>query len=83
MANDYRRGNKDYCEPTYDDPKMLDVIGRSECKKHKAGLFDPCWKLEGVITDFFAVCNTRARKAGFTGKITPTALNLKHRKAAS
>lgn len=63
---------------TFDQPKMDLVLERSMCPKHRAKIGDPCW---GIITDeglgLGAVCNNRAKKAGFVGRISPSSLSTK------
>lgn len=75
MAYDRRRNSQKYCEPTFES-KIGTVIGATDCRKHDAEELVPCW----IIADQFgAVCNSRARRAGFHGKISPVSLNLSNR----
>lgn len=65
----------DYDEPTtrtYVD----DVIKRTRCPRHHAESGKPCWVLIGHQTGetLRGVCNTRSRKAGFKGFISPESL---------
>ena len=72
--------NNDFAEPTF-DRRLSDVFDRVECKKHGAIKGLPCWLImKGSGFGYFAAaCNSRLRKAGMAGRISPQALNLKHR----
>jgi len=81
MAYDRRRNSEKYCEPTF-DRKIYDVVAGTDCKKHGATEVDPCWVIDpgnGAGGFRWAVCNSRARRAGFHGKISPTSLNINNR----
>ena len=63
---------------TFNDPKMYKVIERTVCKKHNADIGDACWPIIAHDSDILsAVCNTRAKKAGFVGQIKASSLNAK------
>lgn len=80
MAYDRRRNSEKYCEPTFGNFKMDDILRTTDCRKHKASHDQPCWHLFRVTGSVvFAVCNSRARRAGFHGKISPTSLNIHNR----
>lgn len=56
---------------------VVAVTERQECKKHSASIGWPCWGIiqaDGLYMN--AVCNTRARKAGFNHPIRPESLRL-------
>lgn len=56
---------------------VVAVTEREECKKHSASIGWPCWGIiqaDGLYMN--AVCNTRARKAGFNHPIRPESLRL-------
>ncbi len=53
------------------------VVTREPCGKHRAHRGTPCWILEGVSGFLLqGVCNKRARKAGFTHRISDKSLRL-------
>lgn len=66
--------------PTTD--RYLDrIIDETSCKKHEAEAGDPCWgvaELSGLGRG--AVCNSRAKKAGFNHPISIHALRLNRQK---
>ena len=54
------------------------VIDRSACKKHKASVDTPCWVVETAKGDWLrGVCNKRAIKAGYNGKISRSSLRVR------
>lgn len=65
----------------YDNPTselfMELVLERGGCTKHNASIGTPCWLIEmssaGVLG---AICNKRARAAGFDHKISPKSLSM-------
>lgn len=57
------------------DTKINDIVGRSDCTKHKAIPGMACWNIHtssGRV--LLGICNKRARKAGFFGQITDKSL---------
>jgi hypothetical protein len=64
-------------EYTY-DTRYLDLITtRVRCDRHQAGTLDPCWTLpNGAI----AICNRRAIRAGFVGRIKQSSLSFRSNK---
>lgn len=59
---------------------MKDVIHRQPCKRHDADKGDPCWLLSKEGFQLGAICNWRAKKAGFNHKIDERSLRLNRRK---
>lgn len=57
------------------------VVNTTVCGQHKAGKHVACWSINsGSPTgpdQLLAVCGRRIRKAGYNGKISSTALQLK------
>lgn len=71
----------DFAEPTF-DRHLPNVLETTTCNKHGAEKGHACWEIgrgENGFLNFAAACNSRARKAGMVGKISPQSLNLKHR----
>lgn len=59
------------------DAKIDTIIERTYCKRHMAYEGEPCFEIHGETSlhnGFRGVCNTRARKAGFTGRIKRSSL---------
>lgn len=57
------------------------ILERKACQKHEASVGDPCWGI--VQSDGLgrgAVCNRRAKAAGFNNPIRPESLRL-HRQS--
>jgi hypothetical protein len=58
------------------DRFMETVTHRVPCKRHQKEAGFPCWH---IVSDgrnaMFAVCNWRAKKAGFNGKISGKSLS--------
>lgn len=57
------------------EPRIPDVLDRSACAKHNAEFYNPCWtiwKLDGGKSP--AVCNSRAKRAGFDAPISPASM---------
>lgn len=53
------------------------ILDRRPCPKHKAAIGEPCWVLERSLRGgALAVCNRRARAAGFNHPIDPKSLRL-------
>jgi pyrimidine deaminase RibD-like protein len=54
------------------------VVTREPCDRHGKETGFPCWFLTGAGGNrvLFGVCNSRAKKAGFVGKISPTARQM-------
>lgn len=53
------------------------VVDREPCGKHQAHKGTPCWQIiqsDGMGTG--AICNKRARKAGFNHRISEKSLRL-------
>lgn len=56
---------------------VVAVTERQECKKHRASIGWPCWGIiqaDGIYMN--AVCNKRAKAAGFNHPIRPESLRL-------
>ncbi len=59
---------------------MEDVIDRQPCKRHDADKGLPCWHLpDSTGFGLGAICNWRAKKAGFNNKIDERSLRLNRR----
>lgn len=57
------------------------IINETWCNKHKASIGAPCWgmpELSGLGRS--AVCNSRAKKAGFNNKISEGSLRRGNRR---
>ena len=51
------------------------VIARQACKKHKREVDQPCYTMFSARGKLLmGICNTRAKAAGFVGKISPGSL---------
>lgn len=71
-------------KPNNDGKRIVDVVDRVVCKKHKAEMGTPCWLIYPDIRGSEktrAVCGSRIKAAGFVGQISETAVQTK-RKAA-
>lgn len=61
---------------TIDHPDIPTVLENRGCLPHGVHRGEPCWQIyqsNGNILG--AICNRRARLAGFTGKISPESLS--------
>lgn len=63
------------------DRKMDGILTGTDCKKHEKPTGMPCFNLlsgngKGIL---FGICNTRAKRAGFVGKINPQSLQKSKR----
>lgn len=61
-----------------DGEHIDDIIDSTSCVKHKASKGNPCFTIRydnGKGEDGPCICNSRAKKAGFDGKIHPTSLS--------
>lgn len=47
------------------------IISLQDCYRHRSEIGEPCWIIDSQHGTLQAICNTRARKAGATGEITP------------
>lgn len=57
------------------------IINRTGCTKHNKNEGYPCWSIETKTEEHKpAVCNSRAKKAGFVGTIKPESLRTTSRK---
>lgn len=58
-----------------DRPRIPEVMARETCKVHRAEKNQPCWWL-WLLSDrkTEAICNARAKRAGFNAEITPTSM---------
>lgn len=82
MAYDRRRNSEKYTEPTIGNEKIRQIASAKACDKHGAHHGKPCWWIPAGSTAiglYAAVCNSRARRAGFHGKISPISLNVHNR----
>lgn len=54
---------------------ISDVLTRKACSKHEAEQGKPCWRIITSDTGEFlnAICNNRARRAGYKAKVSYTA----------
>lgn len=53
------------------------ILNRNSCGKHKADLGNPCWWIEDSFGfSKMAICNKRAKKAGFSSQINDKSLHL-------
>ena len=48
------------------------VLERETCRKHKADIGQPC----GWMGPYRAICNARAKRAGFNAPVRPESLRL-------
>lgn len=58
------------------------IMSQTSCKKHKASPDMPCFWMESSSDEthiLHGVCGRRAKKAGFTGKISPQSLSSSKR----
>lgn len=52
------------------------IVDRRGCGHHSKNLGTPCWQMLGDSGQLLAgICNKRATKTGFVGKITPQSLS--------
>lgn len=64
------------------DEKMEKILATTHCNKHGGSKFIPCWwlaSLDGNPSTLRAVCNERARRAGYKAKINPLSLSVRNR----
>lgn len=52
-----------------------DVLLRKRCHEHNADLGIPCFVIEADDSESAAVCNKRAKMAGFNAPVSPQSLN--------
>lgn len=65
-------------------PKIPTVVSTSPCVKHRAGKGVPCWWVHlSAGARAMAVCNSRAKKAGFNAPISEQSLFNRREKAGS
>ena len=62
-----------------DGKRIAQITATTVRGKHAASSGVPCWAVEGGTPGNFVigVCGSRPRRAGFNGKISPTALRRK------
>lgn len=53
---------------------MPSILERSHCDKHNVPKGIPCFHIPGIRGYKAAICNGRARSAGFVGKISAMSL---------
>ena len=61
-----------------DGRHLVTAMERASCKKHGAPKGVPCWTLPRNVAGGFgryaAICNTRIRRAGYNGQISPSSM---------
>lgn len=57
---------------------MTQVIDDQPCGRHRAPRGMGCWVLHGSLMDLAGICDYRAKKAGYRGKISESSLS-RHR----
>lgn len=56
-------------------PRIPDIIAAQTCQKHEASKQQPCWQIWTLAGHkLSAICNTRAKRAGYDGDISEAAL---------
>lgn len=57
-------------------PRIPEVVDGSFCGRHSANGGSPCWWIYPLSggSRMPAVCNSRAKNAGFVGEISPTSM---------
>jgi hypothetical protein len=68
----------EFTEPTT-ELFMDRILDRTDCKKHGADVGEPCHVIinkndKGIL----AICNTRAKRAGFNARISKSSLERNH-----
>lgn len=59
-------------------PSVIEKVG---CQKHEAPKGTPCWRMYPVNgMDHGAICNKRAKSAGWAGQIDPRSLSTGRRR---
>lgn len=56
------------------DTNVKKIMDSSRCNQHGSVEGVACWNLFTLSGIRFAVCNKRAKRAGYTGQITPGAI---------
>lgn len=65
-----------YEEPTF-ELFMTTILDRGPCARHQVPAGIPCWHITmSSAGTLAAICNKRARAAGFDHKISPKSLSM-------
>lgn len=69
------RFNTDLVSDFNQGPRIPEVIDRASCDKHRAITGKPCWQVWTLAGGKLpAICNARAKRAGFNAEINPASL---------